>query len=88
VQAPADRQRVFFGAVVTVEDEEGEQRRYQLVGPDETEPEQGRLSYLSPIGKALMRRAIGDIVVLRRPAGEVEMTILSIEYGIWLQSPA
>jgi len=73
-------QQVRFGATVVVRDEEGVQKTYTLVGPDESEPERGFLSYQSPIGKSLMKRRVGDFVVVRRPAGELELEILSISY--------
>jgi transcription elongation factor GreB len=83
-ETPEDRERVFFGAVVVLEDEEGELRRYQLVGPDETDAGRGLISYLSPLGRALLRRRIGESVVWQRPAGESELNILEIHYGQWL----
>lgn len=71
---------VRFGARVEVEDEEGARRTYRLVGSDEADPTSGCLSYSSPVGRALMRRRVGDTVVVQRPAGEVELTILSVRY--------
>ncbi len=78
---PPDEGRVYFSALVVVEDEDGEQKRYRLVGPDEAEPGRGLLSYQSPLGKALMSKRLGDVIVFQRPAGEVELEIISIEYG-------
>ena len=72
---------VRFGATVEVEDEDGRKRSYCLVGPDESDPEAGKLSFQSPLGRALMRRRVGETVVVRRPAGEIELTILEIRYG-------
>lgn len=79
-QAPEDKDRIFFGARVTVEDEDGEQKQYQLVGPDEADLKRALLSYQSPLGKALMRRRRGDTVVFNRPAGEVELEVVAVEY--------
>jgi transcription elongation factor GreB len=76
----ADHDTVRFGAMVTVVDEDGQRRRYQLVGPDEVSPVDGRVSYESPVGRALLRHRIGDIVVVKRPAGELELEVVSIEY--------
>lgn len=73
-------QQVRFGATVGVVDEEGNERSYTLVGPDESDPDRGWLSYQSPIGKALMKRRVGDVVLVRRPAGEVELEITAISY--------
>lgn len=71
---------VFFGAWVKVENEEGEAKRYRIVGEDEIEPNLGLISWRSPLGRALLKRKVGDIVVFRRPAGEVELEILDISY--------
>ncbi|MEZ4369934.1 MAG: transcription elongation factor GreB [Polyangiaceae bacterium] len=71
---------VRFGASVKVEDEEGEERVYTLVGPDESEPSLGYISFQSPIGRALLKKKVGDTVVVQRPAGELELTILEIRY--------
>ncbi len=80
-QPPNETNVVFFGAIVHVADEAGEQRCYQLIGPDETKPEAGLISYQSPIGKALLKRKVGDLVTVRRPAGDVEIEIARVEYG-------
>ena len=72
---------VFFGATVEVEDEEGVTKRYTLVGEDESEPAAQRVSWRSPLGRALLKRRVGDFVVVRRPAGDMELEILSIRYG-------
>jgi transcription elongation factor GreB len=71
---------VRFGATVEVEDEDGNRRQYLLVGPDESDPDQGKLSFQSPIGRALLKRKVGDVVVVQRPAGEIELEILSVRY--------
>jgi transcription elongation factor GreB len=72
---------VRFGAVVEVRDEEGQAKTYTLVGPDEADPAKGKLSYQSPIGQALMKRKVGDVVLVKRPAGEIELEIVSLVYG-------
>ena len=61
-------------------DEAGRSRRYQLVGPDESDPASGRVSYESPLGRALLKRKVGDIVVVKRPAGEIEVEVVAIDY--------
>lgn len=81
---PGTPNQVFFAAIVTVEDEDGEVLRYQLVGPDEANPTRGLVSYQSPLGNALLKRKVGDSVTFRRPAGETELTLLSVEYGRYL----
>ena len=74
------RDVVFFGATVEVEDEDGARKRYQIVGSDEVAPNEGRISFQSPLGKALLKRKVGDVVVVRRPAGEIELQICAISY--------
>jgi transcription elongation factor GreB len=79
-QAPSDAERVFFGAFVEVQDEDGERKRYRLVGPDEADPDHGSISYKSPLGQALLKKRRGDVVVVRRPKGEVELEIVAVSY--------
>ncbi len=71
---------VFFGATVEVEDEDGAKKQYQIVGEDESDPGRGRISYSSPIGRALLKKKVGDMVTVRRPAGELELEITGIFY--------
>jgi len=71
---------IRFGARVEVEDEDGQRKAYTLVGPDESDPASGKLSFQSPLGQALMKRKVGDVVVVKRPAGEIELTIVSLRY--------
>ncbi len=82
---PGTRQstdRVFFGATVTVEDEEGVVTTYQIVGGDELDDSlgPGRISYEAPLGRALLGKREGDAVVVRRPAGEVELTVVKVDW--------
>jgi transcription elongation factor GreB len=69
---------VYFGATVEVEDEDGKRSRYTLVGADETDPSKGRLSWKSPIGRALLKKKVGDVVTVQRPAGEIDLEIIAI----------
>lgn len=71
---------VRFGALVRVVDENGKTSSYTIVGPDEADPTAGRISFQSPFGQSLMKRRVGDIVIVRRPAGEIEIEIQSIAY--------
>ncbi len=87
-EKPGAPEQVFFAAIVTVEDEEGEVQRYQLVGPDEANPTRGLVSYQSPLGIALLKKKVGDTVTFRRPAGELELTLLNVEYGRYLDQSA
>ncbi|HWO09061.1 MAG TPA: transcription elongation factor GreB [Polyangiaceae bacterium] len=71
---------VRFGASVEVQDEDGQRKKYTIVGPDESDPASGKLSFQSPLGQALMKRKVGDVVVVKRPAGELELEIVSLHY--------
>ena len=79
-QELAAHSEVRFGATVEVEDENGKQSRYLIVGPDEAAPADGRISFQSPFGRALMKRKVGDVVSVQRPAGEIEIEIKAISY--------
>ena len=74
--------RAFFGATVTVEDEDGHAITYQIVGGDELDESLGanRISYEAPLGRALLGKREGDTVHVRRPAGEVALTILKVAW--------
>ncbi len=75
---PADVVR--FGAQVEIEDENGQRRTYVLLGPEESDPDNGRLSFKSPLGQSLMKRRVGDVVTVKRPAGDIDVEIVSISY--------
>jgi transcription elongation factor GreB len=72
--------KVKFGATVEYEDEDGNRRRYQLVGEDEVDAKQGRISAKSPIGRAILGKKVGDVVTIKRPAGDVDAEVLQILY--------
>jgi transcription elongation factor GreB len=79
-QGEVKQGEVRFGATVEVVDEDGQKKTYTLVGPDESEPSRGMLSYQSPLGRSLMKRRVGDVVTVQRPAGEIELEIVAIRY--------
>lgn len=72
--------RVYFGAWVLLEDEEGHQHEYRVVGPDESNASENAISMDSPMGKALLRRSVGDEIVVKRPKGNASFEILSVRY--------
>jgi len=75
-----NKNRVVFGVFVTLEDiDTGEIVKYQLIGPDETEPDNGRISITSPIGKALIGKEVDDEIQVRAPGGIREFIIMEIE---------
>jgi transcription elongation factor GreB len=73
--------RVFFGATVELEDESGAQSTHQIVGEDEIDTKATKISWRSPIGRALLGKSEGDVITVRRPAGEIEIEIVSVRYG-------
>lgn len=79
-QRPDDEGRVFFGAWVTVEDEDGRQATYRVVGPDETDADRGWISVDSPVARALLKKEEGDEVTVRRPKGDATLEIVTVRY--------
>lgn len=77
---PDDRNKVFFGAWVTVESEQGEEARYQIVGPDEFDLKQQRISMDSPLAKALLGKRLDDEVWVPTPEGRKLHFITAIDY--------
>lgn len=74
------RDQVHFGAIVAIEDEEGARHEFAIVGDDEADVAAGKISWASPLAKALIGAKVGDTVVWRRPAGETEVSIEEIRY--------
>jgi transcription elongation factor GreB len=79
-EPPADPGKVGFGASVEVRDHAGEVETFQIVGPDEADPNQGRISSISPLARALVNRLPGETVRFSSPAGERQLTILAVLY--------
>jgi transcription elongation factor GreB len=79
-EAPRDPDRVFFGAWVTLEDEEGEEVERRIVGADESDVKSGSISIDSPVARALVGKRAGDEVTVQVPRGEVVYTITRIRY--------
>ena len=75
-----EQDRVFFGATVTVSSREGSERSVSIVGVDEVDPAGGRVSWISPIAKALLKARAGDTVTLRTPSGVEELDVVAIRY--------
>jgi transcription elongation factor GreB len=74
-----DTDQVFFGATVKVRGREGE-REVTIVGVDEVDPSQGRVSWMSPIAKALIKAREGDSVTVRAPGGDEQLEIMEVTY--------
>lgn len=77
---PADLDRVYFGATVSLEDERGMTNRYRIVGPDEFDCEEHYISMDSPLARALLKRELGEEVELQTPGGRLQYLIIRIEY--------
>jgi len=76
----ASSDQIFFAAWVTIEGEDGGRREYRIVGEDEAAPDRGCISWRSPMGRALLKKRVGDVVTVRRPAGETEIAIVAVRY--------
>jgi transcription elongation factor GreB len=77
---PSDPSRVFFGAWVTLADEDGREHRHRIVGPDEFDLMPGYISMDSPLARSLMRRRVDDETTVELPAGPRRFVIAAIEY--------
>ena len=80
-EQPSDPSVIFFGAWVTLEDNEGTQCCYRIVGADEFDPATGWISMDSPMAKALMKKTIADEVRVATPEGHCEYTVTEVRYA-------
>ena len=78
--ARGDTEQVYFGATVTYGTRGGEERTISIVGIDEADTAQGRVSWISPIAKALLRRQPGDVMRVATPGGVEEIEVLDVRY--------
>lgn len=72
---------ITFGATVTIQDENGKDNTYTIVGEGETEFTPGSISWKSPMAKALLGKSVGDFAFVERPAGDMEFEVLAIRYS-------
>ncbi|HRH82588.1 MAG TPA: transcription elongation factor GreB [Thiobacillaceae bacterium] len=72
--------KVYFGATVTVIDEDGVESDYSIVGVDEADPGRGRISWVSPLARALLKAGEGDTVRFQSPGGARELEIVAVRY--------
>jgi transcription elongation factor GreB len=77
--AGRDADQIFFGATVRLKSASGE-KTLTIVGVDEVDPGRGRVSWVSPIARALLKARAGDTVTLRSPAGEEQLEIMEVSY--------
>ncbi|MES9876921.1 MAG: transcription elongation factor GreB [Candidatus Sedimenticola sp. PURPLELP] len=78
---PSDPERIFFGAWICLEDDDGVEHNYRIVGPDEFDPEKGWISMDSPMAKALIKRALDDEVTVHTPGGVMNYLVVDVRYG-------
>jgi len=74
-------QRVIFGSTVVILTEQGDKKKYTIVGEGETEFHQSGVSWKSPVAKALLGKKVGDAVTIHRPAGDIEVEIEELLFG-------
>jgi len=79
-EPPTDRERIFFGAWVTLENDAGEEVTYRIVGPDEFDPGKGWISMDSPMARALMKKTLDDEVTLQIGEQQSRFVVLEIRY--------
>jgi len=79
-QKPDDTNRVFFGANVTVEDDDGNEQQFRIVGPDEFDLRQRKLSMDSPMARALLGKRLDDEIAVHSPEGDKSYVIVAIHY--------
>ena len=79
-ELPVDRESIAFGALVILRYPNGETIRYEIVGPEEIDPANDRISVQSPLGRALIGRKAGDTFRFRAPAGEQDLEIITVAY--------
>src|SRR5215831_13284334 len=77
---PTSGDRVTFGSTVRLEDEDGKEARYQIVGSDETDPGRGRISIMAPLARTLIGKKVGESVVAQLPAGKKRFEILDANF--------
>ena len=73
-------EKVMFGATVTIEDEDGEEKTYTIVGDDEADLKLGRISISSPVARGLIGRSVGDTAILQTPKGRREVEIVDVKW--------
>jgi transcription elongation factor GreB len=75
-----DADQVFFGATVTLADEAGAENAYTIVGIDEADVARGRISWISPLARALLKRRAGEQITFKAPGGDQVLEIVNVEY--------
>ncbi len=79
-QAPTDTNKVYFGAWVTLEDDAGSEQRWRIVGPDEFDLQEGKLSMDSPMARSLLGKGLDDEIKVTSPSGQKVYYVTAISY--------
>lgn len=79
-EPPEDRSKIYFGAYVTLEDDQEKSVRYRLVGPDELDPQLGYISIDAPLGRALLGKEVDSEIEINSPEGTRQYYVLAIDY--------
>jgi transcription elongation factor GreA len=82
IDPPTSGDRVTFGSTVRLEDEDGKQTAYQIVGSDEAEPKRGLISVMSPLARTLIGKKVGDRVTAQLPGGTKGFEILAANFAL------
>jgi len=77
---PDNPQQIFFGARITLENDDGEEIQYRIVGPDEFDPARNYISMDSPVARALMKKCIDDDVSVNTPSGQINYLVIDVSY--------
>ena len=80
IEPPTSGDRITFGSTVLLEDESGKEVRYQIVGSDEAEPANGRISVMSPLARTLIGKRVGDNVTAQLPGGKKTFDVLQVNF--------
>lgn len=80
-ELPTEPDRVFFGARVSVEDADGSETRYRIVGADEIDPDRNWISVDSPLARGLLGKSAGDEAAIETPSGRRALAIVAVDYG-------
>jgi transcription elongation factor GreA len=80
IEPPTSGDRITFGSTVRLEDEAGKEVRYQIVGSDEADPPNGRISVLAPLARTLIGKRVGDNVTAQLPNGKKTFDVLQVNF--------
>jgi transcription elongation factor GreB len=75
-----DKNKIVFGATITIADEDGNEKTYKIAGEDEINVENGIISWKSPLAKALLGKKVGDEATIKKPSGESTVEVLAVKY--------